>query len=84
MQVMSAVNKSAVALGKLKPLLSPPLRITGTFPAISVSALIDTVDVGSACVFVRLVVDSCVVIASPDSIAALPMYRISAATPPVW
>jgi hypothetical protein len=52
MQVMSADNKTAVALGELKPLLSPPLRVTGTFAALSVSAIVHTTDVGPAYTFV--------------------------------
>lgn len=36
MQVMGS-DGVAVALGEVKPSLSPPLKVTGTFPAISVT-----------------------------------------------
>ena len=49
MQVIGA-DGVAVALGEVKPMVSPPLRVTGTFPAVSVVD-VEARDTGSSKVF---------------------------------
>lgn len=49
MQVMGA-DGVAIALGTVKPMVSPPLRVTGTFPAVAVTETAAH-DVGKALVF---------------------------------
>jgi alpha-L-rhamnosidase len=50
MQVLDK-NGVGIALGQVRPTRSPPLRVTGYFPAESVSGAVSTHDVGMAYVF---------------------------------